>query len=106
MFVPNKFDVKLNFRCNEIKFSINWYCKFGIFRENCIFANSVKDKFATLTIRHRARFTISVNDRVRAISRGFELHEASHMRNFAEIKSSRRFPKLQYICANTTDVVK
>ena len=28
------------------------YCKFGNFRENIIFANSVKEIFATLKIRH------------------------------------------------------
>ena len=32
-----------------------------------------------------------------AISRGFYFHETSHMRSFAKIKSSRKFPNLQYV---------
>ena len=31
-----------------------------------------------------------------AISRGFYFHETSHMQSFAKIKSSRKFPNLQY----------
>ena len=31
-----------------------------------------------------------------AISRGFYFHETSHMRSFAKMKSSRKFPILKY----------
>ena len=65
------------------------YCKFGNFREILIVANFVK--------RH-IRFT-NINNRQSdfAIPRRFHFHETSHMRSFAKIKSSRKFPFLQYI---------
>ena len=50
-----------------------------------------------------ARFTY-INKRQSdfAISREFYFHETSHMRNFLKIKSSRKFPNLQYywVCSN------
>ena len=53
-------------------------------------------KFAT-----KARFTY-INKRQSdfAISRGFYFHETSHMRSFGKIKSSRKFPNLQYLDAS------
>ena len=39
---------------------------------------------------------ISVNDSDIANSRGFDFPESSHMRSFAKIKFSRKFPNLQY----------
>ena len=50
----------------------------------------------------KARFTY-INKRQSdfAISRGFYFHETSHMRSFAKIKSSRKFPNLQYMSHDT-----
>ena len=72
------------------------FCKFGNFRENFIFANSIKRHICdgqSLQLRHDLH--ISVNDSDFAISHGFYFHETSHMRSFVKIKSSRKFPNLQ-----------
>ena len=74
-----------------------WYCKFGNFRVNFIFANSVKRHICDVKIANRVWFTyISNRQSDIANSRGFDFHETSHMRSFAKIKHSRKFPNLQY----------
>ena len=72
---------------------LSWYCKLGNFRENFIFANGVKRHiFAT-----KAYITyISQHHTDLAISRGVYFHETSHMRSFANIKPSQKFPNVQY----------
>ena len=66
------------------------YCKFRNFRENFIFANSVKRDICDIkNSRLRHDLPISVNDEV--ISRGFYFHETS----FPNIKPSQKFPNLQ-----------
>ena len=75
------------------------YCRYGIFRENFIFANCIKrhiidvKKFA---VKARLNY-INKRQSDFDISRGFYFHETSHMRSFAKIKSSRKFPNLQDI---------
>ena len=67
------------------------YSKFGNFRENFIYANNVKRHLCDVKkSRLKHDLHISVNDR--AISRGFYFHETSHIRSFAKIKPSRKFP--------------
>ena len=66
------------------------YCRFGNFRENFIFANSIKRHISDVKKNaNKARFTF-INKRQSnfAISRGLYFHETSHMRSFAKIKSS------------------
>ena len=46
--------------------------------------------------RLRQGLPISINDSDFAISRGFYFHETSHLQSFMKIKSSRKFPNLQY----------
>ena len=48
---------------------------------------------------NRARFTYS-SSRQSDIANSFDFHETSHMRSFAKIKLSRKFPNLQYKIAN------
>ena len=56
------------------------------------------DIFATSKFVTRPWFIyISKRQSNFAIWRGFYFHETSHMRIFAEIKFSRKFPNLQYI---------
>ena len=78
------------------------HCKFGNFRENFIFANIVKDIFATLKF---ATMTwciyISNQHNYFAKSRGFYFHETSHMRSFVKIKPSRKFR----IYSNNTNIM-
>ena len=51
------------------------------------------EKFVT-----KARFTyINKQKSDSAISQGFYFHKTSHMRSFPKIKSSRKFPYLQYL---------
>ena len=69
---------------------ITVYCKIGNFRENIIFPNSVKRNICVVKqMRFGHDLLISVNNRV--ISPFCE-----DMRSFAKIKSSRKFPNLQY----------
>ena len=72
-------------------------CKSGNFCEHFIFANSVKRHICNgKKIATRACFTfISSRQSGFAISRGIYFHETSYMRSFANIKPSRKFPKLQ-----------
>ena len=79
--------------------SVNKYCRFGNFRENFIFANSIKIHISGVKYsRLRQDLPISIIDKViLPFSRGFYFHETSHMRSFAKIKSSRKFPNLQYV---------
>ena len=73
------------------------YCKSGNFRENLILADTLKDILAIVKISLQGYdLPISVVDSDFAISRGFYFHETSHMRSFAKIKPSRKFPNLQY----------
>ena len=71
--------------------------KAGNYRENSIFANSVKIYICVGKnpgLGHD--LPISENDRViLAFRDGFNFHETSHMRSFAKIKSSRKFSKIQ-----------
>ena len=64
------------------------YCRFGNFRENFIFANSIKRHISDVkNSRLRQDLPISINDRVILPFReGFI---------FTKIKSSRKFPNLQ-----------
>ena len=74
------------------------YCKFGNFRENFIFGNSVKKTyFRRLKFTTNAQLTyISKLWSEFTISRWFFIHKTWHMRGFANIKTSRKFPNLQY----------
>ena len=57
-----------------------------------------KDIYATSKFVTRVCFTyISKRQSDFAISREFYYHEASHIRSFAKIKPSRKFPNLQYL---------
>ena len=81
------------------------YCKFGIFRENFIFANSVKRHICDVQVsRQMYDLPISVNDRVILPFRmGIifaKLREnkilVKYNAKFREIKPSLKFPFLQY----------
>ena len=48
---------------------------------------------------------ISVNDSDFAKSRRFHFHETSHLRSFANIKTSRKFQNLQYINRHFVHIV-
>ena len=63
---PTKYLPRSLIQTIKITFSpIRQYCKFGNFRENFIFANSVKRHICDVqTSQLRHDFTISVNDRV------------------------------------------
>ena len=82
------------------------YCKFENFRKNVIFANSIKryindvKKFST-----KARFTyINKQQSDFAILRGIYFRETWHMRSFAKIKSSQKFPNLQYAAVSAPKI--
>ena len=88
MEIPNE-DLKL---CRIHLHVCLLYRKFRNFRENLIFANSLKDIFATLKIATLAWFTS--NDF--AILRGFYFHES-----FSKIKPSRKISESTVgICSN------
>ena len=72
------------------------YCKFGNFRKNLIFANSIKRHICDVkTSRLGHDIPISVNDRVILTFReGFNFTKLRMC--FAKIKSSRKFQNLQY----------
>ena len=74
------------------------YCKFGDFRENLIFANGVKRHICHVkNSRLGQDLPASGNDRViPPFLEDFFFHETSHMRSFVKIKSSQKFPNLQY----------
>ena len=74
-----------------------YFCKFGNFRENFIFANSIKSHICQVKISRLGHDSpISLNDRV--ISRGFYFHETSHVRSFAKIKNPpENFRILKYL---------
>ena len=73
------------------------YCKFRNFRENFIFANSIKRHICDLrNSRLGHDIPISVNDRVILPFReGFNFTKP-HMPSFVKIKPSRKFTNLQY----------
>ena len=74
------------------------YCRFGKFRDNYIFANSIKRHISDVKNSPlRQDLPISIKDSDFAISRGFYFHETSHMRSFAKIKWSQKFLNLQYL---------
>ena len=75
------------------------YCGFGNFRENFIFANSIKMHISDVkNSRLRQDLPLSINDRViLPIHEGFYFHKTSLMPSFAKIKSSRIFSNLQYV---------
>ena len=75
--------------------SLTLYCKFGNFRENYIFPNSVQRHICNAKyslLEHD--LTVSVNNCDHAISQGFDFHETLHI-SFVKIKLSRKFPNLQ-----------
>ena len=76
------------------------YCKSGNFRESFVFAISVKSHICGVKKSRQGHdLPISVNDRViSAFREDFIFHETSHMRSFAKIKPSRKFPNLQNTC--------
>ena len=68
------------------------YCKPGNFRDNFIFANSVKIHICDAKIATRTCFTyISKRQSDFGISRGFYFHETSHRRSFAKINPRKNF---------------
>ena len=73
------------------------YCKFGNFRKNFFFANSVKKTyFGRKQVMLKARFTyISKRQNDFLISRGFYFRETSQLRSFTKIKPSLKFLNLQ-----------
>ena len=75
------------------------YCKSGNFRKNFNFPKSVKrHTFDRKISRLWYDSPISVVERVVSpFLRGFYFHETSHIRSFAKIKPSLKFPNLQYI---------
>ena len=68
------------------------YSKSGNFRDNLIFANSVKIRICDA---ERSRLghdlPISLRQSDFGISRGFYFHETSHMRSFAKINPRENF---------------
>ena len=54
--------------------------------------------------RVRQDLLISINDSDFAILRGFYFHETSHMRCFAKINPSRKFPNLHYVADTVVNV--
>ena len=74
-------------------FIVTLYFKFRNFCENFIFVISVKRR-KNLWLWHD--LSSSVNGSHDVISRGFYFHKTSHMRSFAKIKPSLKFPNLQY----------
>ena len=74
------------------------YCRFGNFRENFIFANCIKRHIRDVkNSRLRQDLPIPINDRVILPFR--EDFIFAKLR-FAKIKSSRKFPNLQYTNRN------
>ena len=72
------------------------YCKFGNFRENSIFASSVKrhfDDFKTSQLRHDLPISVSYGV-ISPFRNGFIFTKHS----FVKIKTSQKFPNLQYFC--------
>ena len=64
---------------------------------NFIFPNSIKRHISDVKLATKAGFTyINKGQSDFAILQGFYFHETSHMRSFAKIKSSQKFPNLQY----------
>ena len=68
------------------------FCRFRNFRKNFIFANSIKIHISATKARY-----INKRQSDFAIWRGLNFHEPSHMQSFVKIKSSRKFPNLQYL---------
>ena len=70
------------------------YCKFGHFRENVIFAYSVKRHInPARNSRLGHDLPTSANDKLMFdILREFYIHETLHMRSSAKIKPSTKFP--------------
>ena len=77
-----------------------YYCRFGNFRKNFIFVNSIKGHISDVkNLQLRQGLPIAINDRViLPFPKVFSFHETSHMRSFAKFKSSRKFLNLQYAC--------
>ena len=70
-------------RSSSIMFSM--YCKFGNFRENLIFANSVKRHICDVKkSRHRHDLSVSVNDRMISPFREDFIFTKLRMRSFAK----------------------
>ena len=81
------------------------YCRFGNFRENFIFANSIKRHISDVK-KSRLRIELPIpGQSYFAIARGFYCHESSHMQSFMKIKSSRKFPHLQYLIGHPYSVL-
>ena len=72
------------------------YCKPGNFRGNFIFAKSLKKEICDVKNSQLSHdLPISKRQCDFTISRGSYFHETLHMRSFAKIKPSRKFPNLQ-----------
>ena len=73
------------------------YCRFGNFRENFIFANSIKRHIRDVkNSQIRQDLPISINDRVILPFREGFIFTKLHYAKFSEnIKSSRKFSNLQ-----------
>ena len=78
----------------KLKKQLKLYFRFGNFRKNFIFANSIKRHISTVkNSRLRQDLPISINDRVMLpFRKGFIFTKL----RFAKLKSSRNFPNLQY----------
>ena len=63
-----------------------YFYKFVNFRENFIFANSIKRHICHAKIL-RLGHDLPISDNDRVISRGFYYHETSHVRSFVNIRN-------------------
>ena len=83
------------------------YCKFGNFRENIIFANSVKRHICDVkNLRLRHDLPISVNDTDFAISRGFYFTKYAKFREYKTLAKIRIYSIIElYVCSYSTVTV-
>ena len=73
------------------------YCKFGIFREDFIFAKLRMRSFVKIKTSRNGKITLSFNDIGKScLSRDFFTSLICLLLLFAKIKFSRKFPNLQY----------
>ena len=74
-------------------------CKSENFRENFIFASSVKDVFAVLKIRDKGMIYLyqSTIEWFRHFARILFSRNFAYMRSFSKIKPSRKFPNLYFM---------
>ena len=83
-------------RAKPIYSNLTYYCRFGNFRENFIFANSVKRHICDAqSWRQRHDLNVSVNNRLNLIFR-----EGFIFTKLRICEVSRKFPNLQYSIQN------